>query len=469
MPRVVLAVGAYERDNFGDFLFLEVIKRSLPEDCVVAGSIMYANTDNNNGPVTVPYDYALNSQQFNAVFVVGGEIGGVDTSLAVDMSFNDKAQKIRHTKTSYTGFGGIVDSLYGVLKNRPCAYVPDMREYPLNLRTPLIINSVGIALFAESKEAEAIARSASFISVRDPYSASVLKGWGIKASTLAPDVVHVLPTVYRPKKRNNTYILVQFNNHLAQTWGDKTLEKMLGEIHARYKEKIVLLVAGSAKGHDSIKLYKRLVASLEGTCEIEIAALLPSLEVVNLIAGAKATLSTSLHVRIVSAGYGVARVSIENEKVTRYVREWDDAYPYNVGSSEIVDALDNALNQRRANPRAAINTAATNLAKKNLANALDRITNHKMSFDEAHFYNQSLVYMQDSVLRDIARCAEHVHKRDSDMRLIQKQADDYHSQVIEAGKRIEEIINSNAWKWVTRYRSILHNARHGFLPPNKRD
>ena len=467
MPRVILAVGAYERDNFGDFLFLEVLRRSLPDDYIIAGSILYASTDNHNGSVTVPYEYALNKQQFNAVFVVGGEIGGVDTSIAVDMSLNDKAQNIRHKGASYPGFGTMVDSLYGVLENRPCAYMPDMREYPLNRNTPLIINSVGIALFAESKDAEAIARSASFVSVREPYSASVLKGWGIQGSTLAPDVVHVLPTLYQPKKRADSYILVQFSYHLAQMWGVETVEMMLRKIHAKYKNKIVLLAAGSARGHDSIELYKNLVASLKRTCEIEIAALLPGLKVVDLIAGAKATVSTSLHVRIVSASYGVARVSIENEKVSRYVREWDDAYPYNVESGQVINALENALDERRTNDEATTNTAATDLALQNLANALDCITDQNISFDEAYFYNQSLVYVQDSVLTGIAKCVEHMHKRDYEAKLIQKQADDYHAQAIEASKIIDEIMNSNAWKWVTRYRAIVDKARHGVLPKNK--
>ena len=75
-PRV-LSVGAYERDNFGDLLFLLVTERYLEGSEVVASAPfaadMTALLDRKVGAV----GDALSENRFDAIWTVGGQVGGV--------------------------------------------------------------------------------------------------------------------------------------------------------------------------------------------------------------------------------------------------------------------------------------------------------------------------------------------------------------------------------------------------------
>ena len=84
-PRV-LSVGAYERDNFGDLLFLLVTERYLEGSEVVASAPfaadMTALLDREVGAV----GDALSESRFDAIWTAGGQVGGTSLEGAFKMS-----------------------------------------------------------------------------------------------------------------------------------------------------------------------------------------------------------------------------------------------------------------------------------------------------------------------------------------------------------------------------------------------
>ena len=84
--RRILAIGAYERDNFGDLLFLYVLRKLINNKAeVIASSIIAADTEPINGEFVLPYDILLKNHTFDGVYVAGGEIGAVDVVSGLTM------------------------------------------------------------------------------------------------------------------------------------------------------------------------------------------------------------------------------------------------------------------------------------------------------------------------------------------------------------------------------------------------
>ena len=74
MPRVLL-VGAYERDNLGDLLFLLVTERYLEGAEVVAGAPFSADMRELLDRKVPAYGPLLQAEAFDAIWTVGGQVG----------------------------------------------------------------------------------------------------------------------------------------------------------------------------------------------------------------------------------------------------------------------------------------------------------------------------------------------------------------------------------------------------------
>src|SRR5215218_1336037 len=84
--RRVLLVGAYERDNFGDLLFLLVTERYL-----VAAAPFSADMRALLGRHIPAYGPLLRDEAFDAIWTVGGQVGRVDLLRAYRMSASPEA------------------------------------------------------------------------------------------------------------------------------------------------------------------------------------------------------------------------------------------------------------------------------------------------------------------------------------------------------------------------------------------
>ena len=105
-----------------------------------------------------------------------------------------------------------------------------------------------------------------------------------------------------------------------------------------------ILLAGTATGHDSAAEWEPVVARLRRRgVDVELLGARRPLDVVAAIRRARVVIGTSLHVRVVAASYGVARVSLARRKVTAYAAAWDDAMPAGVELRSLDSAVAAAL------------------------------------------------------------------------------------------------------------------------------
>lgn len=333
--RKILAIGAYERDNFGDYLFLEVLKRALPKDNIIPGSIIYSNMSQKYGIVTLPYDLLLSNIKFDAVWVVGGEVGGVDSYNALRMSLSKK--QIQQAEKD-----GSMQQLAKsklVNENNLFAYIPNLKIYPINKNTPLIINSVGISHAEDKASLKENIINAVSISVRDENSLSWCKSEDIPAE-LNPDVVGSVSELYEPSKENQS-IIFQANKKYMSKNGITTIANQLKRAWELYPDnEILLIAAGTAPNHDDLDQLEK-IAKILNDQKVPATVLedRSPLKIVDRIASAKIVIATSLHMRIVAASYNIPRISLENDKVTSYVEKWDNAQPSDVKLALITEAI----------------------------------------------------------------------------------------------------------------------------------
>src|SRR3712207_4864236 len=80
-PRVLL-VGPYERDNFGDLLFLLVTEHCLWDAEVCAAAPFAADMSALLGRTIPAYAPLLRAEPFDVVWSVGGQIGSIDARRA---------------------------------------------------------------------------------------------------------------------------------------------------------------------------------------------------------------------------------------------------------------------------------------------------------------------------------------------------------------------------------------------------
>lgn len=364
----ILAVGAFERDNFGDLLFLRVLRDFMEAKGVevTPASIIFSDMREVNGEVVYPYELMLSLYEWDAVWVVGGEVGGVDIASAVLMDAADA--RGRH----YSALNANDKEAYNALLHIPTgdslsAYLPKVRGYAKNRNTPIVVNSVGISNSApgtEMSKNEIAVLSQAVVSVREEKSAKFCKENNIRCM-LSPDVVSAISHFhpYQVEQAQEPYIVVQVNHELLSQSELAKFTSDLKEVSEYLEAKIVLLRAGVTFGHDDSSLYEEIIAefkSLKPKYAIEQYDKRNPLLITELIAKSKLCIATSLHCRIVSESYSVPHISLSNNKVANYASTWaDDMYPYNVDVTslkntviEIKESIDHPVESNKLGSRA---------------------------------------------------------------------------------------------------------------------
>ncbi len=344
----ILAVGAFERDNFGDLLFLRVLRDFMQNKDVeiTPASIIFSDMRNVNGEIVYPYDLMLRLYKWDVVWVVGGEVGGVDITGAILMDAVDI--KGQHYGLLDQKDREVYDTLLGIPRgNNLSAYLPNIHSYSKNRNTMMIINSVGLSnsrIGTEMSKKEVATLSRSVVSVRENMSAKFCEENNIP-HTLSPDVVSAI-SYFHPFKGERTqkpYIVVQVNHDLLSKTKLVNFTRNLNKISEYLNAEIVLLRAGVTFSHDDDTLYKNIIsqfASLKPRHKIKQYEKRDPLLIAELIAGAKLCIATSLHCRVVSRSYDTPHISLSNAKVTNYAMTWmDDDYPYDVSIDFLMEAI----------------------------------------------------------------------------------------------------------------------------------
>ncbi|RJS45433.1 polysaccharide pyruvyl transferase family protein [Nocardioides cavernaquae] len=327
----VVLVGAFERDNFGDLLFPIVSRRYLGDAASILATPVAASTQQMLGEQVHRYvDVVRNGAGPHPVWVVGGEVGGPHGELRHQSEFDEQEQGL---------------SRYGQ------AYLPRMSALSGTSSSVAVVNSVGLrnmSLLIGTARLEAVTalRELDYLSVRDAGSAKLLSRLGVE-HRLAPDLMHSI-AAHVPSRAISTdaYAVVQVNEAYLSLIGPEALAAALAGSRHLVPLHVRLLAAGLAPGHDSIELYEQVAREFErqaGGRTIEVLRDNDPLAKVATIAGADLMVSTSLHCAVISTAYGVPRVALSNEKLTHYLRTWEEPGPVDVDPDDLDDAIGQAL------------------------------------------------------------------------------------------------------------------------------
>ncbi len=349
-PRI-LCVGAYERDNFGDLLFQIITAEYLSQagaDAVYAAPFEADMTDL-LGLKVPAYGPLLENEHFDAVWTVGGEVGGTGLDYAYRTAHGEKAFAEYSAMTPEEKRAILATENGTVPMESP--YLPRASAYARNRQAATVMNSVGLAgiqgLGAVRKAGMiGILHEATSITVRDKYASAFLEREGV-AHNLEPDLVHSI-AVTRPElgADRGDYILIQASTAHLRKYGIQGFAKAIIDSPVLKAHPVRLFTAGTATGHDSFEKYEEILAIVKAadpSRRIEISRTIDPWARVEEIAKAKLWIGSSLHGRIISAAYGVPRVSFAKRKVDDYVRTWDDEMPWGVNHHQMDAAAAKAL------------------------------------------------------------------------------------------------------------------------------
>lgn len=400
----VALVGAYERDNFGDLLFLLVTEKLLQntQHTVTATAPFHADMTNILNREILSFGTYIRNHTPKGLWVAGGEVGGTTLRDAIRMSLpaNIIASISKKTKKELNSY--LLDhyNLY------PAAspYLPRPSAFKNTSDTASIVNSVGlsgIGNLTKSNQNEALSAlsEADFISVRDIKSSRLLSEKGIKHS-LAPDIVHTLkflPDFQRIETTNTA--LVQIKKKLLLEVGvDEFSSAIANSKELKKYEKIELFSAGEATGHDSLELYKEVrnrILDKSPDLEILIYEDPDPIAKALRIASASLWVGTSLHGAIISATFSVPHVALILDKLSNYMQTWDDPSPSKISVQEIDSGIAKSYiaNAEKAN----FGHDLATLAMSNFNKAVSALNTAKSRSESRQISAVELQRKQDSI------------------------------------------------------------------------
>lgn len=372
-------MGAYERDNFGDLLLLLQTEHYLPDNADIVTGAPFATDMTALLDRKIPaYGPLLEQESFDAVWTVGGEVGGANLQQAFCMIASDEELDLWRV-ASDSAKGEMVGARTGATPiDSP--YMPRLAAYSKNAAAVQVLNSVGFAgvskLSAERQQVvHEISRSADRISVRDRASSAWLRQKGV-AHTLAPDLVHTIGRT-RPARgpKNEELALVQISEPEIKRRGVQTVAEAIAKSVHLSRYTIKFFVAGTAPGHDSVDRYQdlsRRIREISPDQRIEISHLRRPYDLVDELSTASLWVGLSLHGRIISSAYGIPRVSFTKNKVDAYSSTWDPDMPWGVTMDRLDDAIELALSPSQQSASAVGGDLAA-LAEKNIRSAVNEI------------------------------------------------------------------------------------------------
>jgi len=344
----VVAVGAFERDNFGDLLYAELARSvSAGQLDVSLATPIAADMRSELGVELPAVGDRLREARVQGIWVVGGEVGATTAEYVYATRFGEEALRALQTLPTEAKVDALTKAMGGVLYAAP--YIPRPSAVEQTRDAVLALNSVGLAGIATAppERARALADTlleAEYVSVRDPRSSAVLDSMGVR-HVLAPDFAHSVSRLHTPRRSDGEFALIHlpeavFARHTRDVW----LRPLVEAASATGLE-LRFFLAGTAPGHDRLETAQAFADSCR---QLGVAASVSDARSVfprvDEIASARLWVGGSLHGRIIAQSYGVPRVSFPKSKVDTYAAQWDPQMPFAVGPSALVDAMMAALN-----------------------------------------------------------------------------------------------------------------------------
>lgn len=294
--------GTYDIESLGDTTFPQMLAYGLRKYISCTIELFSLNECdkpyNNNSHVYAFEQFAsLNKRNsFDAVILGGGEF----------IHFSEMEVIIDGSKTSY-----------------PAGYI---WKKPLEMASihgiPFVMNCCGVSFDFDEDERKDLRTSlisASYISVRDPYSSKRLQTAGITNCVTVADNLWYMNQMYPPKAMDtlrhelerrlnrdfsSPYILVQYGT----TRDAKTLARALRGVKAHFGCRVLLMAVNYC--HEDRHGMKLIEEQGSGEFEVLDQYLQPP-EMIAVISGAYAFIGTSLHGNLTAASYGVPFVGID--------------------------------------------------------------------------------------------------------------------------------------------------------------
>ena len=422
--------GAYERDNFGDILFLKVAERLLAPWPIVPLSIISGDMIDEADAVVVSgsawFEHCPSDFLPSALIVVGGEVlsWSLIDALTSDLDPDERRLFLRGNSTERAFIAKTMAWRSGNL-----GYVPMLHQLVGNVRhrIPFALNSVGgakmnrqAALFDEALRA---LNEADYVSVRDALTLALIKDSkpAPPQIELNPDLVSALPEcgfdeighawsklVREEPRLEHPYIVVQANQAYVKMHGAASVARAISQTASKQNVSVVFQPAGVATGHDS-------VASLDKVADLVEQELSGSRQVfrqlrrdlwtqVAVLSHSTCFIGTSLHGRIVSASFGRPTVGLKNAKVTTYAETWENPgfQPKDVG----LEDLPHAVNLARGAPRELLLEYARKQAigaKEAFGRLRQKLQITEYEGDPARIQQKLLAQMQRALLGECKR------------------------------------------------------------------
>jgi len=362
----VALVGAFERDNFGDLLFLLVTERLLAPWPTVALGLLSADLSKQcDRQIISTSSWFQVSQNClpRAIVFAGGETLTCD----IDAAMRYSADMVSCRQGGDDHIAAVYRLMCPLGGRLPYVDGSQWRIDEDKRLVRLAYNSIGGAALDKSYNAsirddiELALTDVDYLSVRDGYTQYLLsERLGIKAEC-HPDVVTLvseccMEEIAKGKRgledvlgKLEKYILFQASDAYIENAGVPDICDVLAESSKVLSSSVMLQPAGLAQGHDSIDKLAAIRGGLYGRgMSADSVYLHENRSVwaqVAAIANAACFVGTSLHGRIVSMSFGVPRVSLKQKaKIGAYVKTWDiEGLPFDVELNGLVKSITEAL------------------------------------------------------------------------------------------------------------------------------
>ena len=315
---VLILFGAFGRHNFGDLLMPHVVSTLLAqyphEQQVVYADLDSADMRPFGGHCVAAIGDLLRMPGRTNVVHVGGETIGVSVGTAAAFIGKPISSLPWHPASTGTS-----------LRLGDPAYVLDKRAF----RNPgaFIANSIG---GTPAGPEEPRLRQFDFIGVREHRTLHALRGRGLPAQW-TPDSVFALRALFEARIRTTPRSVLRIQRACSETGyvavqlKESYLKSFLRAANAIRAAQtaagapVVLFRAAAASRHDSLEAYDRA-----GLPRLHVFDDLDTWSIVSLITRARLVITTSLHVQVIAALWGVPRLQLSfHEKLDSNLAEFE--------------------------------------------------------------------------------------------------------------------------------------------------
>jgi|GEM_PF-3974917 len=484
-PYLVL-IGAYARDNFGDLLYPKIMEKCFP-----SYSIIRASGLTGKDLTSIGGDCVVNVREFlsdpnnypSAVIHCGGET--ITLSKKSGVSFNLPPTLIKKAGKLYLGSEEEISNKL-TDSRKILAYLYNHEDFSTNKSSfPIAFLSIGgssLYRFSKNNSFLSIIKSklkySKYLSVRDGKTKEYLKNYLGVESKVHPDISHLLAKTNLPEIReaeNNVnikmileglpYILFQANQKIISRSGTEFWATRLAEIGQKMNKALVLQPAGLASGHDSLDQLRDLAEKISKKKPKVFVKLQEDRNLwgqVAIIANSFCSISSSLHVRIVSLAFGRPGCSLENEKTSNYLRSWEISPDCcDVPANKLLSVLEKAVNTK---PETFKKTQELMVVQAE--DSLKEMSNRlKLNFGNKSFQGETEIEPEklfQALSQETERLRETLAKE-----IISKRGLEIEKVAILA--ELNELKSSKSWKITKPLRSIYRLIKLGHVRDNTRN